>query len=132
MCIEHDVTNRPCEAIEGDDDACPQDGTTVQDLIEAGIPADSDHVMLAYEQPEWGKEKVVRRNQIAETHRVIMLVGDDLGDFIECSREKPAGPCDIAATQASRLAATEHYKEFWGARWFVLPNPMHGSWTSVL
>ena len=92
MTSKFHVTNRPCEAKDGSDDPCPQEATTVQDLIESGIPADSEHVMLAYEQPEWGKEKVVRRNLIAETHRVIMLFGDDLGDFIACSREKPAAP----------------------------------------
>jgi len=125
------VTNRPCEQKDGIDDTCPQEKTTVQDLTEAGIEADSEHVMLAYERPEWGKEKVVRRNLIAETHRVIFLFGDDLGDFIACSRAKPAGPCNTGATQASRRAATINFEDYWGVRWYVLPNPMHGSWTSV-
>lgn len=125
------VTNRPCEILDGVDDPCPQEKTTIQDLVESGIPADSEHVMHAYEQPEWGKEKVVRRMLIAESHRVIFLVGDDLGDFISCSRLKPANPCVSGATRASRSAAVEQYQEYWGERWFVLPNPMHGSWTTV-
>ena len=125
------ITNRPCEQRPDMAGPCPQEATTVQDLIESGIPADSDHVMLALERPEWTKEKLHRRNHIAETHRVIMLFGDDLGDFIACTRQRPLDPCDNGATIDSRAAATKEYGKFWGARWFVLPNPMHGSWTTV-
>lgn len=125
------VTNRPCEAKPDAADPCPQQKTTIQDLIESGIPADSEHVMLVRERPEWDREKVTRRNHVAQTHRVIMLMGDDLGDFIACSRRTPLHPCDEGATVSSRRAAVEKYADYWGMKWFVLPNPMHGSWTSV-
>lgn len=125
------VTNRPCEKKAGTDAACPQEAVTVQDLIEAGIETDADHVMLANERPEWDREKVVRRNLIGETHRVIMLVGDDLSDFIPCARSSPRKPCTERATNESRDVATYEYSKYWGAGWFVLPNPMHGSWTTV-
>ena len=126
------VSNRSCEAIAGVDHPCPQEAITIQDLTESGVPADSEHVMLAYERAEWTKEKLIRRNLIAKTHRVIMLVGDDLGDFIACSRRSRLDPCETDATIASRAAATEEYKDYWGAKWIVLPNPMHGSWMSVM
>lgn len=125
------VTNRPCARIASVDDTCPQEKTTVQDLIESGIPTDGEHVMLAFERPEWNKEKATRRNHIGQTHRVVMLVGDDLGDFIACTRAKAVDPCDTGATIASRAAAVEQHRDYWGTRWFVLPNPMHGSWTTV-
>jgi len=125
------VTNRPCESKPGVDDPCPQETVTVQDLVEAGIRADTDHVMLANERPEWRREKSSRRNFIAKTHRVIMLVGDDLGDFLPCTRKKPYTPCTESASIASRQALTYEHESYWGAGWFVLPNPMHGSWTSV-
>jgi acid phosphatase len=125
------VTNRPCEAKPGVDDPCPQQATTVQDLVEIGIPADADNVMLAHEQPGWDREKSTRREHIARTHRVIMLVGDDLGDFIPCTRHRPLEPCTQAATIASRREATNRHRDYWGAGWFILPNPMHGSWTTV-
>jgi acid phosphatase len=125
------VTNRPCEATPGIDDACPQEGVTIADLVEAGIDADADHVLLANERPDWDREKLVRRNYIAKTHRVIMLIGDDLGDFIECTRSSPRHPCTQRATMESRGAATMDYRRYWGAGWFILPNPMHGSWTTV-
>ena len=125
------VTNRPCELIEGVDDPCPQKAVTIQDIAEAGIETDADHVFLAREQG-WTREKVTRREHVAKTHRVIMLIGDDLGDFIPCVRDKLYTPCTITSTAASRQLLLEAYSRFWGRGWYVLPNPMHGSWTSQL
>ncbi|MEX2494732.1 MAG: HAD family acid phosphatase [Woeseia sp.] len=125
------ITNRPCERKEGTSDPCPQKAVTIQDLRESGIPADERNVMLSHEQPGWTREKKVRRDLIARDYRVIMLVGDDLGDFIPCVRTKPVAPCTEAATMASRQRDTEKYASFWGKGWYVLPNPMHGSWISA-
>lgn len=125
------VTNRPCQPKEGTDDPCPQKQTTIDDIRELGIEVDADHVMLSGERPGWDKEKQVRREYIAQTHRVIMLIGDDLSDFIPCVREDPAGSCTEGATRESRQALLHKHREFWGNGWYILPNPMHGSWTSV-
>lgn len=125
------VTNRPCETKAGIEDPCPQKAVTVQDLREIGVDADAEHVMLADERPEWDREKITRRAHIAKTHRVIMLLGDDLGDFISCSRKKRLHPCADGATIASRHAATVEFGNYWGEGWYILPNPMHGSWTTV-
>jgi acid phosphatase len=125
------VTNRPCEAIEGIDESCIQDQAVVNLVAEIGIETDTEHVLLANERPDWGKEKQSRRDHVAKTHRVIMLVGDDYGDFVFCSRAKPVAPCTVAATRESRAEALETYKDYWGNGWYILPNPMHGSWTSV-
>ncbi len=125
------VTNRPCETIEGDDDPCPQKRTTVDDIYEVGIAVEPEYVMLSGERPDWDREKLVRRKLIAETHRVIMLIGDDFGDFVPCARKKVVAPCSAPATRASRAADLKTYDKYWGAGWYILPNPMHGSWTSV-
>lgn len=125
------VTNRPCEAKSGVQHPCPQEAVTLQDLIEIGIEVTPETLMLANEQPHWDREKVTRRAEIAKTHRIIMLFGDDLGDFITCSRAKPLEPCTVGATIASRSNDTYKYSDFWGEGWYVLPNPMHGSWTTV-
>ncbi len=125
------VTNRPCQMIVGNDDPCPQKQTTIDDIRQIGVDADADHVFLSGERPGWDKEKLSRRQYIAETHRVIMLLGDDLSDFIPCVREDPAGACTTAATRASRLEALDKHRQMWGNGWYILPNPMHGSWTSV-
>jgi len=125
------VTNRPCEIIAGHTDPCPQKKTTINDIREVGIDVAPEHVMLSGERPGWDREKLVRRKVIAETHRVIMLIGDDYGDFVPCARKKVVAPCSVPATRASRAKALQTYDEYWGAGWFILPNPMHGSWTSV-
>ena len=67
----------------------------------------------------------------AKTHRVIMLFGDDFGDFIPCVRSEPLKPCKTQATSESRRADLMEFSAYWGSGWYVLPNPMHGSWTKV-
>ena len=125
------LTNRPCQPKVGIDIPCPQKITTIDGIHEVGIAVDADHVMLAGEQPGWNREKLSRREFVAKTHRVIMLIGDDLGDFEPCVRSKPYGACTTAATRASLREAAEKHPELWGNGWYILPNPMHGSWTSV-
>ena len=125
------VTNRECEAYPGVDGDCPYEAVTLEDLREAGIESDAEHLLMANEQPTWTKEKLHRREHIAKTHRVIMLFGDDYGDFVHCTRAKPLTPCTEPATRASRHVALDTYADFWGNGWYVLPNPMHGSWTTV-
>ena len=123
------VTNRPC-APRGDD-PCPQEAVVISDLTEAGFVANESNVMLSGERPEWTKEKSIRRRHIAEEYRVVMLFGDDLGDFIDCTRKRALAPCTIGATRDSRHRDTERAAALWGDGWYILPNPMHGSWTSM-
>lgn len=125
------ITNRPCEPRPGNEHPCPYESITVQDLTEAGMPTDASHVLLSRERPDWGGEKQTRRDYVAKSYRVIMLVGDDLGDFMPCVRRRPGGGCTEGGTIANRYALTDEHREFWGTGWIILPNPMHGSWTSV-
>lgn len=125
------VTNRPCRVKRDIEDPCPQRQTTIDDLAEAGIEAAADRVLLS-EERGWTREKLSRRLYVAKTHRVIMLIGDDFGDFVECARENVVAPCRTPGTRASRAAALDTYDHYWGNGWYILPNPMHGSWTSVL
>jgi len=125
------VTNRPCALIDGNDDPCPQKTTTIDDIREVGIEVTPEFVMLSGEKPGWDREKLVRRELIAESYRVVMLIGDDFGDFVPCARKKVVAPCTQPATRTSRAQALEKYRNYWGNGWYILPNPMHGSWTSV-
>jgi len=125
------ITNRPCEQIEGSDDPCPQKQSTIDDIAEVGVVTDADHVFLSEEQG-WNREKSVRRNHVAETHRIIMLIGDDLGDFVPCARLKPYAPCTTSATAEDRRDMVAAHAQMWGNGWYILPNPMHGSWTSAV
>jgi predicted secreted acid phosphatase len=123
------LTNRPCDHTA--ELSCVQKPITVQDLYEAGVPTDDADVSLVGERPGWGSEKKVRRDHIAENHRVIMLFGDDLGDFIPCVRRTPSAPCTQAGTVANRAQLTTEHDAYWGAGWYILSNPMYGSWTTV-
>ena len=125
------VTNRACERFDGVEGDCPYEDVTIEDLREAGIETDRDHVLMAWEQPGWDKEKLTRREYLAGSYRIIMLFGDDYGDFVHCTRARALPPCTAGATRASRHAALDTYAEYWGNGWYILPNPMHGSWTTV-
>jgi 5'-nucleotidase (lipoprotein e(P4) family) len=71
------------------------------------------------DQPDWtADDKAPRRTFVAKTHRVIMLFGDDLNDFI------PAN----GRTVAERDKLVRQYGDRWGRQWFILPNPVYGSW----
>ena len=125
------LTNRACEPFDGFDGDCPYEQVTIDDLREAGIETDAEHMLMAWEREGWNKEKLNRREFVGKTHRVIMLFGDDYGDFVHCTRDEPLPPCTEPATRASRHAALDTYAEYWGNGWYILPNPMHGSWTTV-
>ena len=123
------VTNRPCEQVASLPGDCPYRDTIVADLGELGIETGPEYVLLSNERG-WNREKLTRRQHIAETHRVIMLIGDDLGDFVPCVRTKIYPPCTAPATAASRQALVDDHRHLWGNGFYVLPNPMHGSWAS--
>lgn len=123
------VTNRPCEPIDDNPDPCPQKNGVIHELESIGIDVDPAHVMLA-DQNGWDRAKIARRELIAESYRVIMLIGDDLGDFAPCVRTKLYGPCVEPATKESRQQLVEAFADYWGHGWYILPGPTHGSWTS--
>jgi acid phosphatase len=123
------VTNRPCELIDDNPAPCPQQQGVIHELESIGIDVDADHVMLA-DQNGWDRAKITRREYIAESHRVIMLIGDDLGDFVPCVRTKLYGPCTEPATKDSRKLLVEQYSDRWSNGWYILPGPTHGSWSS--
>jgi 5'-nucleotidase (lipoprotein e(P4) family) len=97
--------------------------TTRRHLSAAGIklPDDVDTVLSANERPEWGVDKGSRRRFVAQSYRVLMVFGDDLADFISEYRSPPS----------VRIRDALKYN-FWGTKWFMLPNPMYGSWEGAL
>jgi len=88
---------------------------TVANLHALGIPASAEDVMCVGENG-WTWDKTARRQLIASTHRIVMLLGDDLNDFI---------PAKL--TSERRVAEAEKHSAWWGSRSFVLPNPTYGS-----
>lgn len=69
-----------------------------------------------------GSEKTCRRQLIGRDYRVLLQLGDQIGDFVGV----------VANTQDGRRAAVAPYAGWIGERWFVLPNPTYGSWEPAL
>lgn len=92
---------------------------TRDNLARLGFPDANDLETFYFRDAGRGwKDKSPRRAEVARTHRVIFVFGDNLFDFQE--KEK--------ATQPEREAIVREKQAWWGARWFMLPNPMYGSW----
>jgi len=99
----------------------PMEDATRRNLAALGLPIveSIDNVLLRYERPEWGSDKSSRYDEVARTHRVLVLVGDDLNDFVPVPRD---------ATPEVRRALVDPHRARFGRDWFLLPNPVHGSW----
>lgn len=80
-----------------------------------------DSVLLRDEKDGWGGDKSTRRQAVAAHYRIIMLCGDDLGDFLPARKPREERDKDTA-----------NYMTWFGQRWIVLPNPMYGSWEDTL
>jgi len=85
------------------------------------LPDHVDTVLTRGERPDWPSDKESRRRHIAQSYRVLLLVGDDLADFIS----------EYRTPEPTRLREAQKYSQ-WGTKWFMLPNPMYGSWESTL
>lgn len=119
------ITNRECIVRTDGGPECPQKEDTIDNLKKVGIEdVDSDHVFMRGEQPDWTSEKQSRRKVAASNHRIIMLFGDDLGDFLPDVKNN--------ITPDDRADLVEKYSEHWGRKWFILSNPTYGSWESIL
>jgi 5'-nucleotidase (lipoprotein e(P4) family) len=65
-------------------------------------------------------DKRCRRWFVARDHRVVMLFGDQLSDFLS----EDGDP-------AKRRRLAEAYADWFGQRWWLLPNPMYGAWEAA-
>lgn len=115
------VTNRDADLEE----------PTRRNLERLGFPmADTLDVLLTEgERPGWDGTKVARREHVAEGHRILLLVGDNLGDFTDEPQpgrwirgEAPVRP-DGRPAPEPRVGDRR-----WGRQWIVVPNPVYGSW----
>ncbi len=97
---------------------------TRANLKSQGFPlSDSvDTVLLRAEKPDWTGEKTTRRSHVATSHRVLLLIGDDLGDFLS----------NVRVPVADRRKMVAPHDAWWGERWFAIPNPMYGSWEEAV
>ncbi|WP_251977361.1 5'-nucleotidase, lipoprotein e(P4) family [Salinicola avicenniae] len=104
------VTNRKVE----------EQAATLRNLARVGFPnADAEHLL-----PRTARsDKTARRQRVAQSHWVILLMGDNLGDF--------STGFDRETAQARRAAVNARAEAF-GSRYIVLPNPTYGAWEGAL
>ena len=89
---------------------------TTRNMRERGLPLPDDSRLLLSN----GMSKSEYRTRIASHYRILLLVGDNMEDFMDGSKSEPAARRDLA----------RRYQDRWGKQWIVLPNPMYGHWES--
>jgi 5'-nucleotidase (lipoprotein e(P4) family) len=100
-----------------------EEPATRKNLEKFGFPLDDklDTVLMAREKPDWGSAKGTRRAHVARSHRVLLNLGDNFGDFVD----------EYRGTEAERLKVLEEHKDRWGREWIMLANPTYGSFESA-
>jgi acid phosphatase len=101
--------------------AASEQDATLENLAALGIKA-SDETVLCSGESGWTSDKTARRAEIAKSHRVLLLVGDDMNDFVATAK----------LTVPERMALAKKHADRWGKSWILLPNPMYGSWERAL
>ena len=109
------VTNR---------DAPAELAATIENVKQLGFPVKEDfsNFVLRGDSRAPEREKGTRRKLIDRDYRVVMLFGDNFGDFLD----------GINSSIETRKALAAPYAEWWGRRWFMLPNPSYGSWENAI
>lgn len=77
--------------------------------------ADSSHLLLKTNT----SSKKARRDMVRKNYEIILLMGDNLGDFSEIFEDR---------SQNYGFDVVEENKEKFGEKFIVLPNPMYGAW----
>lgn len=94
--------------------------STLLNLQKFNLPnADNDHLFVR----QGISSKEARRQQVAATHDVILLLGDNLADFSSMFDKKPI---------EEREQNTNHLAAEFGKKFIVIPNPVYGDWESSI
>lgn len=93
---------------------------TIKNLSDLGFPfADAEHVMLKTDK----SSKKDRFDKVAATHRIMMMIGDNLNDFSEVFEK---------VSVEKRFACVDSLRENFGRNFIVLPNAMYGDWVRAI
>ena len=109
-CDIYYISNRKLRHMEG----------TLKNLKTLGFPqVEESHILLKNDTSNKG----IRRDQVAEDHFIVLLIGDNLIDFEDVFRYKNIN---------ERYSSVEKFKDEFGKRFIILPNPMYGEWEKTL
>ena len=100
---------------------------TLANLRAVGLPVADDSVFLGLgtfvkDCEQNGSEKNCRRKLAGQEYRVLMQFGDQIGDFVQVEFN----------TSEGRARLYDEYNDWFGERWWMLPNPTYGSWEPAL
>jgi len=94
--------------------------STLINLQKLQLPnADTGHMLFLSNT----SSKEVRRQIVMAKYNVIMLLGDNLNDFMQVFEKKPV---------EERKSEVDKVKEEWGKKFIVLPNATYGEWENAL
>jgi acid phosphatase len=109
------VTNRVVELKEA----------TKKNLTKLGIHRDqTKETVLMRGENSWDSNKGPRRTLVGNEYRVLLMIGDNLGDFVDAK--------DNNLTPINRKKIVKDYADYWGVRWFMLQNIAYGDWEGAL
>lgn len=98
-----------------------EEAQTLDNLRKFDLPdVDAAHLFLV---DGTGSSKERRRTYIRNRYNVILLLGDNLGDFSAVFDDADA---------AGRNRQVIHERENFGSRFILFPNAMYGAWEDVL
>ena len=100
-----------------------QKAGTAANLQKLGFPNVNDQTLLVQTDPK-DSSKEPRRQIVGAKYRIVLLMGDDLNDFAKVFED--------SKTVASRIAASDRFKNEFGKRFIVLPNAMYGNWETAI
>lgn len=104
------ITNRDEKEREG----------TLFNLQKFNLP-DADNAHLILRQGTSSKE--IRRQQVAASHDIVLLLGDNLADFSSLFDKK---------SMEEREQNTDILAAEFGKKFIVIPNPVYGDWESTV
>ena len=109
------VTNRVVELKEA----------TKKNLTKLSIHWDETmETVLMRGENNWNSNKGPRRTLVGDEYRVLLMVGDNLGDFVDAK--------DNNLNPINRKNIVEDYADYWGVKWFMLQNIAYGDWEGAL
>jgi len=98
---------------------------TKKNLSNLGIPWDQakDTILMRGEN-NWNSDKGPRRALVGDEYRVLLMVGDNLGDFVDAKENN--------LIASNRKNIVKDYIDYWGVKWFMLQNVAYGDWEGAL
>ncbi|MFN3874336.1 MAG: 5'-nucleotidase, lipoprotein e(P4) family [Flavobacteriales bacterium] len=118
--LRNAAEKRGCEVFYITNRGLPEQAATLKNLRDLGFPnADAEHLLLT----DGDSDKSARRARVMATHRVVLIVGDQLRDFSERFKAR-----DVNNGHGHLLDLQDSLAKYF----ILLPNPMYGTWRDAI